>query len=122
MSAQTIPRLDWPYLIGARSPTSAALADALDHLRSLFGERVDPVRLIEPVARILARNQKIAVIALSDETIGPGHSHARKIEGHLLAESHRGGVVKRYLVMTNPACSAAMPPETLQRLYSALSL
>jgi hypothetical protein len=71
---------------------------------------------------MIARNDKIAVIALSDETIGAGHSKARKIKGHLLAESHRGGVINRYLVITNPACSATMAPEALQRIYSAFSL
>jgi hypothetical protein len=74
------------------------------------------------VAELIARNEKIAVIALSDETVGPGYSHARRVEGCLLAESHRGGVVNRYLVMANPACSAPTPPETLQRIYSAFSL
>jgi hypothetical protein len=90
--------------------------------QNLFIAAGDPARVIEPVAAIIGSSDQIAVLVLSDENIGPGHSQARKINGQLVIESHRGGIVQRHLVVTNPACPAALPPETLQRICSAFSL
>jgi hypothetical protein len=49
LSTQAIPRLDWPYLIRARGAAPTQLPDALSHLRSLFGERIEalPLPLLE---------------------------------------------------------------------------
>jgi hypothetical protein len=90
--------------------------------QNLFIAAGDPGRVIEPVAAIIGSSDKVAVLVLNDENIGPGHSQARKINGQLLVESHRGGIVQRHLVVTNPACPAKLPPETLQRIYSAFAL
>ena len=36
-----LPRLDWPYIIGARGSAPDDVLRALNHLRSLFGERIE---------------------------------------------------------------------------------
>jgi hypothetical protein len=91
-------------------------------VQNLFIAAGDPARLIEPVAAMIGSSDKIAALVLNDENISPGHSQARKINDQLLTENHRGGILQRHLVVTNPACLAALPPETLQRIYMAFSL